>query len=478
MYNSDNDKTREIDTNVLSKKKSVIAGEEIVLEEEKEVVKDEVVDKQKVTENTKKLIDKKLIIGLVCILAVILSVVIYSVVTKEEDAGENNSNTEDESDLIVDETYEYEGLNYTVTKESLQQIGFFYDYSRNLEGKKIDVSYYKVDGLKDKNLQEKINNFLKDEANSLYVQENVQDKNVLYDHIYNCTDVYIFNNVLSTMYCKEFCDIDGNVTYEYKGININLKNFEPFDIAKVFTVTTNISELMSSKAQEKYNSENFQFSVSPKLVYIPLEDGTIEKISLYENKDKVAIYKRYATDTKMFDVTFKAIPYAFTTKKFIETDSYGKVEDTLFIDTCNMIIGTDYSESLKEAANDVYTDVVNKVKNISYSNPSKRYLAQITSDIEKVEDEIYNIIVSYDIYEIEKEFFNQNIVKFVVASENKAKDEYSSVEYFKNTVMDADSYLKSTESDTITKEVDSEGNEIIEEPEEEEEPIENNMGIS
>ena len=476
MYNSDNDKTREIDTNVLSKKKSVIAGEEIILEE-KEVENNEVIDKEKVTKNTKKLINKKLIIGLVCILAVIMSIVIYSIVTKEDKSEVNNSNTEDESDLLVDESYYYEGLNYTVAKQPLYEIGFFYDYSRNLEGKKIDVSYYKVDGLKDKKLEEKINDLLKDEANSLYSEANVQDKNVLYDHIYNCTDVYIFNNVLSTMYCKEFCDIEGNVTYEYKGINIDLNKFEFFDISKVFTVTTNVSEIMSPKAVEKYNGEKFEFCVSPKLVYIPLENGDIEKISLYENKDKVAIYKRYATDTKMFDVTFKATPYAFTTKKFIETDSYGKVEDTLFIDTCNLVIDTEYTEELKKAANDVYTGIVNKVKNISYSNPSKRYLAQITNSIEK-DEEIYKIIVKYDVYEIDKEFFNQSIVKFIVASENKEKEEYSNPEYFNNTVMDASQYLKNTTSDIIIKEVDSEGKEIIEEPELDPEFTQNNIGIS
>ncbi|MBO5477457.1 MAG: hypothetical protein J6A15_06890 [Clostridia bacterium] len=475
MYNSENDQTKEIDTNVSSKRRSVIAGEEIVLEEEIETPKKEVVNKEKVTENTKKLIDKKIIIGLICVLAVIMSVVIYSVVTKDEEEQGKEGDSNSESHLVVGEKYYYEGLNYTVTKEYLHQIGFFYDYSRNLEGKKIDVSYYKVDGLKDKSLQDKINKILEQEANNLYSEANIQDKNVLYDHIYNCTDVYIFNNVLSTMYCKEFCDVEGNVTYEYKGINIDLNKFEPFDIKQVFTIETKIEDVLSSKALEKYNGENFQYSISPKLVYIPLEDETIEKISLYENKDKVAIYKRYANDTKMFDVTFKAIPYAYTTKKFIETDSYGLVEDNLFIDTCNLVIGTEYSDGLKEAAKDLYTDVVNKLKNISYSNPSKRYLAQITAKIEEGKDEVYNIIVKYDIYEIEKEFFNKNIIEFVVASENKEKEEYSSPDYFTDPVMDAEQYLKDTQSDILEKQVDKDGQEIVEKVEE---PTQNNIGIS
>lgn len=475
MYNSENDQTREIDTSVSARKRSVIAGEEIVLDEERDAVENEETDKV-ANEKTKKPANKKLVIGLVCLFAVILSIVVYTLVTKDGNKNENSNNLNNESNLLVDEKYYYEGLNYTVTKEYIHQIGFFYDYSRNLEGKKIDVSYSKVEGLKDKSLQDKINKLLEKTATDMYVPENVQDNTVLYDHIYNCTDVYIFNNVLSTIFCKEFCDVEGNVSYEYKSVNINLKAFEPFNFADIFTSTTDTSTLIPQDAKMKYDSENFAFAISPKLIYIPLDDGKFKYINLYENKDKVAIYKRYATDEKMFDATFKAAPYAFTTKKFLEADSYGLVEDNLFIDTNNMTIGTDFSEELKTAARNEYNNVINQVKNISYSNPSKRYLAQITTNIEKdkYDEKLYNVTVDYEIYEIEKEFFNQNIVKFVVASENKINQDYVSPKYFTNTAMDAEVYLKNTQSDTVIKKLNEKG----EEPKVEDNKEDKNMYIT
>ena len=59
MYNSDNDKTREIDTNVLSKRKSVIAGEEIILEE-KDLTEDSLINLiDKTINNKEKLLDMK-----------------------------------------------------------------------------------------------------------------------------------------------------------------------------------------------------------------------------------------------------------------------------------------------------------------------------------------------------------------------------------------------------------------------------------
>lgn len=468
MYNSDvNDgKTKEISTTEIEQKtvsrKCVVVGEEIELEYAKQ--EDAANEEVKV----KKLINKKIIIGIICIIAVILCVVIYSVFNTGEKQVVNENELDDESHLLVTEKDTYEGLNYTVEKVFTQQIGFFYDYSRNLEGKKIDVSYLKVNGLKDESLQNKINDLLKEIVDNLYTKEYVQDNNILYDHIYNATNVYIFNNVLSTLYCKETCDIEGNVKYEYKGININLNNFEEIALKDVFLNNTNIENLMNEEMKSIYNIENFQFSISPKFVYIPLVNGEVETISLYKNKEQVAIYKRYADNKKMFSKTYNATPYVFTTKNFLETDVYGLIEDTLFVDTYNLLINSNYNDKVKEAADDLYKEAVNKARNLSYSNPSKRYLVQIIPYIENNEQNVYDIYVEYNVYELEKEFFNESIVEFAVASENKVDEETNKVKYFESPVMDAEQYLNKKESDVLTLQVDENGEEI-------EEVIDNNV---
>ena len=453
MYNSDSkdEQTKEVSIKSVEEKnkKSVVAGEEIILDDSRneETIKD------------KKRLNKKILIGIICIISIVICVVIYAILNNNK-SSEDIVDIEDESNLISSVTDTYEGLNYLSEKTIIKQTGFFYDYSRNLEGSKIEVSYIKVEGLKDNQLEEKINNLLMETANELYTEENVQDSNVLYDHIYNYTDVYIFNNVLSTLYCKEVCDINGNIQYEYKGLNVNLNNFSKIELKDVFINTTDINTIMNEDMKVLYNSDHFEFSISPKFIYIPLNGENVDKISLYENRNQVAIYKRFYSNTKMFEKTYNATPYVFTTKKFIETDLYGLVEDNMFIDTYNTLINTNYSEPVKEAIEFLYKDAINKSRNVAFSNPSNRYLVQIIPSVKETENKTYDILVEYNIYQIDKQFFNEHIVEFVVDSENKTDVELEAVEYFNNTTMDADQYLEDSINDILKLEVNSNGQNV------------------
>lgn len=453
MYNSDSkdEQTKEVSIKSVEEKnkKSVVAGEEIILDDSRneETIKD------------KKRLNKKILIGIICIISIVICVVIYAILNNNK-SSEDIVDIEDESNLISSVTDTYEGLNYLSEKTIIKQTGFFYDYSRNLEGSKIEVSYIKVEGLKDNQLEEKINNLLMETANELYTEENVQDSNVLYDHIYNYTDVYIFNNVLSTLYCKEVCDINGNIQYEYKGLNVNLNNFSKIELKDVFINTTDINTIMNEDMKVLYNSDHFEFSISPKFIYIPLNGENVDKISLYENRNQVAIYKRFYSNTKMFEKTYNATPYVFTTKKFIETDLYGLVEDNMFIDTYNTLINNNYSEPVKEAIEFLYKDAINKSRNVAFSNPSNRYLVQIIPSVNETENKTYDILVEYNIYQIDKQFFNEHIVEFVVDSENKTDVELEAVEYFNNTTMDADQYLEDSINDILKLEVNSNGQNV------------------
>ena len=453
MYNSDSkdEQTKEVSIKSVEEKnkKSVVAGEEIILDDSRneETIKD------------KKRLNKKILIGIICIISIVICVVIYAILNNNK-SSEDIVDIEDESNLISSVTDTYEGLNYLSEKTIIKQTGFFYDYSRNLEGSKIEVSYIKVEGLKDNQLEEKINNLLMETANELYTEENVQDSNVLYDHIYNYTDVYIFNNVLSTLYCKEVCDINGNIQYQYKGLNVNLNNFSKIELKDVFINTTDINTIMNEDMKVLYNSDHFEFSISPKFIYIPLNGENVDKISLYENRNQVAIYKRFYSNTKMFEKTYNATPYVFTTKKFIETDLYGLVEDNMFIDTYNTLINNNYSEPVKEAIEFLYKDAINKSRNVAFSNPSNRYLVQIIPSVNETENKTYDILVEYNIYQIDKQFFNEHIVEFVVDSENKTDVELEAVEYFNNTIMDADQYLEDSINDILKLEVNSNGQNV------------------
>lgn len=463
--NLDNSETKEVDINYSDEKakKSVVAGDEVVLQ-----------DDSSADVKVKKMLNKKIVIGLICILAIIICVVVYTVFISKKEEEYKDEIPQEEAQLLITEEETYEGLNYLMDVEVIEQLGFFYNYSEELEGNKIDVTYVKVSGLKDTELEEKINEKLKTEAESMYNSDNIQDPNILYDHIYNYTDVYIFNNVLSTLYCEEKSDINGNVTYSYKSVNINLKEFEEFSLDDVFTSNTNIEEIITSNTSAIY-SEDLVFSISPKFLYVVNENGKVEKISLYENKDCVAIYKRFFDNKKLFNKTYNATPFAFTTKKFVETDVYGLEEDNLFIDTCNLALSYDCNQEVKDALASLYKEAVNKARNLAYSNSSKRYLVQIVSDIKKINDDEYKLNVEYKEYEIAKQFFDDSIVEFVVASENKSNKEIDVADYFDNTVLNAAEYLNGMDSETFSKTVDSNG---LEKKQDTKNINNSNMGIS
>lgn len=412
--------------------------------------------------NSKGVSNKKkvLIAGGVVILAV--AVVASCIYFKPK---RNEEEIVDESKLIVNEPETYEGLNYSVEKVNLLQQSFFYDLDRGIEGSKIDLSFLKVAGLKDKSLEEKINNSLKETAESMHDSTSLENSKVLYDHVYNATDVYIFNNVLSTMYCRELCDIEGNISYEYKGININLKDYNEFGFKDVFVNTANLSDILKPEIKNNVDNGSIIFSVSPKNIYVYNDvSKKIETINLYKNREYIAIYKRYANNKKLFEKTYNAKPYVFTTKKFYETDNYGLVENNLFIDTVNKYASenTNYSKEVMDGLNTLYKSAVSAAKSKAFSNPSKRYLVQIIPNISKTQDDYLNLSVTYTIFEIQKEFFNSNIEKFIIGSENREEEEIVKIAYFNNPIMDANNYLMKTETEIIEKIVDSNGNEKVE----------------
>ena len=63
---------------------------------------------------------------------------------------------------------------------------------------------------------------------------------------------------------------------------------------------------------------------------------------------------------------------------------------------------------------------------------------------------------------ISKKFFDDNLIEFVVASENKYDEEISVVNYFDNTALNAAEYLNGMSSETMTKTVDADGVELKE----------------
>ena len=404
------------------------------------------------TKNNKFKNKKIYIIGAICTVALVGAVLITALIPKK---GKEEKNDIDDSHLSVQVGEQYEGLNYERQKETIVKEGFFYNYTKNQEGSKVDVSFLKVDGLIDNSLENMINTTLKVACESMYNGNILSDPNVLYDHISNCTDVYIFNNVLSTLYKREFSDVEGNTKIEYYAINVNLKDNKEFTLKDVFRDNTDLSKIISN-----YN-DDIVFCVSPKFVYYIDEDNKVQKISLYEYREEVAIYKRFFDNNRLFEKTYKSYPYAYTVKNFTQSDVYGIQDGNIFIDTVDDLIGLDYPEEVINEAYKLYKDGVNRAMNLAYSNPSKRYLVQLEPSIDRNQlDNTYILKVKYTAYNVDKTFFIDHIDEFIVASENKSKVETDKINYLENPPLNGASYLNNVITDTLKKEVNDKGVEI------------------
>ena len=101
MYNSNSENSQiEDGDKAQTRKSSIVAGDEVVLNE----------NSKDIDEKTKKLLNKKIVIGIICILAIIMCVVIYSVLlSKNNNEQENELNSE--AQLLVQDNETYEGLN-------------------------------------------------------------------------------------------------------------------------------------------------------------------------------------------------------------------------------------------------------------------------------------------------------------------------------------------------------------------------------
>ena len=81
MYNSNSENSQIEDGNkAQTRKSSIVAGDEVVLNE----------NSKDIDEKTKKLLNKKIVIGIICILAIIMCVVIYSVLLSKNNNEQEN----------------------------------------------------------------------------------------------------------------------------------------------------------------------------------------------------------------------------------------------------------------------------------------------------------------------------------------------------------------------------------------------------
>ncbi len=204
---------------------------------------------------------KKIFIFLIVFIIVAVGVT-FALITIKNNSNNSNIITPKDDDVIVPTTrkevdYTY-GLTtlaekYTTNNIEIEELSYtegkgFYQYPYSTKYTyPLEIQYFKIHGLKDKTVEEKINTLIKDTAFNLLPTQEADIKSVSYSIGAN------FSNVLSVKFSSSPKNKD---TYDTI-FNINLKDGSLIDIKDVFVDNLDITSLISKCAYDTISANYY-----------------------------------------------------------------------------------------------------------------------------------------------------------------------------------------------------------------------------
>lgn len=497
-------------------------NEDVIKAEVEEVKKDdvnEVENSDQNTENTqeseKKSSDstnkkkmsktKKLVIFLsvftVVSACITCGAIYYTLHHDEESTGLSGtkSNLHKEDNLkILSLTEKYLPNNITINKTEYtegeyKRIGDAYGYYR------VEINYDQISGLKDKVVQDKINQAIKDKVFSVYDKKYLSDKNVSRITI-TATVSANFSNVLSV-------SIYGTVSYfkpEYSylslgdtGINFRLDTGEELNFKDLFVSSANINNIVATAEYKElawnelnepgridmskintsdYEDEilsivnkfkaddNLEFSFSPRNITLRI-DGVKDsiRITMEEIYDSIAIYKRYKDIKNLYETSNQTIKevYVFSQKYMDITYKYEDITDLLFVD-CEIL--EDKTRDLSKVTEKVKAQIDEKINDLKNKNKNIGTAYKTLVDLYYNKDEDYvQVYTETYINTMSATYFKENIRSLIAEYERKPKSSiggnyfYNFDEYTGKSRLYNNPNIKIEESTTTIK-YDLEGN--------------------
>ncbi len=323
----------------------------------------------------------------------------------------NNKDKLDVKDAVVADGLGIKSLKDTYLPNGLdlEEVKLHYGEEDEYESYPVEISYFKISGLKDKSVEDKINEDIKKRVMALYNPDEMEDEKVESISI-STTSQANFSNVLSFWVIKQvyFKNEDDDISEINLGLNYNLKTGEEIKFTDLFTNdagTKNIifqsaylsfaSEYLGDysdefdgdmskidyssiedralKVMQKYNrDEDYEFWFDERSIHVIINNEFIT-INMRDFYSQIAIYNRYADYEDLFTANDnnKIIVFALN-KSAGDLTVYRRVEecdDNLFIDA-EIIDGTIGEEEYEIDYNEYIEDIEEKI------NESKKYLEQ------------------------------------------------------------------------------------------------------
>lgn len=335
---------------------------------------------------------------------------------------------------------------------------------------KFNASYAQISGLKDKNVQDKINQDLKSSALNFYQKSQMQDEtieSVTIDQsvMGNFADILSISMTYHVLYKDSNDDI-----LEFHTLNYSLKDGEYFEFEDCFLETASIKKILTQayyksmvavvaeqtvgeyrefmdlseidhsaierktlEFMNEYNKNGIKsFSVSTNTIYIYSEDGYIN-INMADFYESIAIYQRFLSKNLyeqnkeekffVFNISFEEPYYAYLKQE----------RDNLFVE-----LKIDFFEEYIEEGekkdralkliNEAKTKMLLKMeeyKQTAKDNPEKGYILQMSYMPYVGEDESEDYIYG-DIYEynMDYEYFKENVPAIIAEGHRRSYGEY------------------------------------------------------
>ena len=279
---------------------------------------------------------------------------------------------------------------------------------------KIEITFCQIDGLKDADMQNKINKELEVVAINSY-KEQISDLDKVLNVFVNTTNYSNFANVLSfSVDYTSKIDDNGDGFYQgHKFLNYDLTTGEKITFDKLFTSNAPIEEILRKSSYYSLVQRNLQnnlsgdmvvsnygdveddvaliidkykkgkiteFYFSPTEIFIQYDNDTLITINMQEYSDYIAIYNRYLTNESIYEKNDIGNKNLYTLaedyRKTYQYSDYEK-ESNYFIDV-NMLVVTGKEdiavETFKQQKINQIKKEIENIKHLAYQNSDNFYI--------------------------------------------------------------------------------------------------------
>ncbi len=341
----------------------------------------------------------------------------------------------------LNEKYAFNNIEITEWKSKLRENDIVDGYSS-------EMTYVEISGLKDKNVQNKINNKIKEKVRSFVSQEEILDNNIVNVNI-NSYVYGNFSNILSisiSKYITKFKEnpVDEYDDYEYEdeieSLNFRLDTGDEIEFKDVFTKDASIKRILSQCAyrdlafdygmyhvwdnmdedtsvpsmdnvdyshverlvynlvNEFNNGKSFPFFIQPNEVYF-IYDKNYITINLADYSDYIGVYEIVPNDSDLYEKgNLEKKDYVF---------GYPYISSFVYNDKVNsntyLIINSPYNKKYSEEEYNSYSKTV-----YEYLDELKKYIEENSKKDDKAK--IYIISSIYLDEENQLTFYGEKMV--------------------------------------------------------------------